>query len=123
MSRGSDITGSQYKHVYIGKSAEETFTKEEFNRDMTLAIAATQLYSKIKTAPYASLSGIASILLGVIKSLDTSPYKTVVQSTTYEVHFASGGYYIHCYHTVAKLYDSSNKLLNTITDYYQAIGG
>lgn len=123
LSRGSDITGSQYKHVYIGQSAEETFYSDEINAEISVASAALKIYSRIPGVPYGLAVGFGSILLDLIVKLDTSPYKTVIQSTTYEVHFSSGGYYIHCYHTVAKLYDSSNKLLNTVTDYYQAIGG
>lgn len=123
MSRGSDITGSQYKHVYIGKSAEETFYRDEINKELSVVAIALGIYKQISGAPYGAAAGIASNILKLMIALDTSPYKTVVQSTTYEVHFSSGGYYIHCYHTVAKLYDSNNKLLDTVYDYYQAIGG
>lgn len=121
---GSDVIGSQFKHVYIGSPGSSTIYGSEFNKSITTASFAALLYSHIPAAPYAAIVGIAGATLGYINAMSDKPYKIVTYSYTYEVLFSyDNGYYIHCYHTSSYIYDSSNALISSIHDYYQAIGG
>lgn len=121
---GKEITGSQYKHIYIGSSSYTV------NNDSVTQIAAggastaAGIIASIAGAsiPTTILIAAGGFLWTVISAC--SPYKVQVSQTVYEVHFTyDDGYYIHCYHQVLKSYDSGNHLIDTTKAYQQSIGG
>lgn len=65
--------------------------------------------------------GIAAFMVGLVAS--GADHYTITDSV-YEVRRTyDNSYYIHCYHSFVKAYDSGNHLLDSFTEYRQAIGG
>lgn len=72
--------------------------------------------------PGATAVAIGSLLYTVISAL--SPYKVVVSQKLYEVFFSYDNvYYTHCYHEILQSYDTGNHLIETRTEFHQAVDG
>lgn len=122
MTRGSDLTGSQYKHVFIS-SRNYTITNDAVGQILVggASTAAGILIAELGLPGGIALS-LGSLVFTVISAL--SPYKVVVAQSLYEVYFSYDNvYYTHCYHEYVKTYDTGNHLIETRTDYYQVVGG
>lgn len=119
---GSDVTGSQYKHIFVSNLS--------YTIDNT-AIAQIEI-GGVETAASLLITGlhlpgstavtVGSFLVSVV--LATSPSKVVINQSLYEVHFAyDNSYYTHCYHDILYSYDSGGHLMDTTKSYHQAVGG
>lgn len=120
---GSDITGSQYKHRYVGTPGPVTITRQEIIQCRTAASLAKVILGKSSISAFVAFS-VAEYMLK--KAVDTSTYeRVVVNSLTYEVLFVhDNSYYTHCYHQTLSYYNSgASTPFLTETDYYQAVGG
>ena len=108
---GSDVTGSQYKHIFVSNLS--------YTIDNT-AIAQIEI-GGVETAGSTAVT-VGSFLVSVV--LATSPSKVVINQSLYEVHFAyDNSYYTHCYHDILYSYDSGGHLMDTTKSYHQAVGG
>lgn len=118
---GSDVTGSQYKHIFVSNLS--------YTIDNT-AIAQIEI-GGVETAASLLITGlhlpgstavtVGSFLVSVV--LATSPSKVVINQSLYEVHFAyDNSYYTHCYHDILYSYDSGGHLMDTTKSYHQAVG-
>lgn len=94
---GSDVTGSQYKHRYVGTPGPVTITKQEVVQCRTAAALARKILGKSSIPALVAFS-VAEYMLG--KAVDTTTYeKVVVNSLTYEVLFVhDNSYYTHRHH-------------------------
>ena len=120
---GSEITGSQYKHRYVGTPGRVTITRQEIIQCRTAASLAKVILGKSSISAFVAFS-VAEYMLK--KAVDTSTYeRVVVNSLTYEVLFVhDNSYYTHCYHQTLSYYNSgASTPFLTETDYYQAVGG
>lgn len=120
---GSEITGSQYKHHYVGTPGPVTITRQEIIQCRTAASLAKVILGKSSISAFVAFS-VAEYMLK--KAVDTSTYeRVVVNSLTYEVLFVhDNSYYTHCYHQTLSYYNSgASTPFLTETDYYQAVGG
>ena len=120
---GSEITGSQYKHRYVGTPGPVTITRKEIIQCRTAASLAKVILGKSSISAFVAFS-VAEYMLK--KAVDTSTYeRVVVNSLTYEVLFVhDNSYYTHCYHQTLSYYNSgASTPFLTETDYYQAVGG
>lgn len=120
---GSDVTGSQYKHRYVGTPGPVTITKDEVVQCRNAATLAKKILGKSSVSALVAFS-VAEYMLK--KAVDTTTYeKVVVNSLTYEVLFAhDNSYYTHCYHQTMSYYNTgASTPFLTDTDYYQAVGG
>lgn len=120
---GSEITGSQYKHRYVGTPGPVTITRQEIIQCRTAASLAKVILGKSSISAFVAFS-VAEYMLK--KAVDTSTYeRVVVNSLTYEVLFVhDNSYYTHCYHQTLLYYNSgASTPFLTETDYYQAVGG
>ena len=137
---GSEVTGSQFKHRYVGTSATDTVYASDFRNfynffyvvyasDMRTCKKASDVASILATAwgstPAAVISSTASFIFDqMLQSMSSDCYKVTISSITYEVLFSyDNSYYTHCYHQTVKEYKSNGSLIRSKTDYYQAIGG
>ena len=78
---GSDVTGSQYKHRYVGTPGPVTITKQEVVQCRTAAALARKILGKSSIPALVAFS-VAEYMLG--KAVDTTTYeKVVVNSLTY----------------------------------------
>lgn len=119
---GSEITGSQYKHRYVGTPGPVTITRQEIIQCRTAASLAKVILGKSSISAFVAFS-VAEYMLK--KAVDTSTYeRVVVNSLTYEVLFVhDNSYYTHCYHQTLSYYNSgASTPFLTETDYYQAVG-
>ena len=120
---GSEITGSQYKHRYVGTPGPVTITRQEIIQCRTAASLAKVILGKSSISAFVAFS-VAEYMLK--KAVDTSTYeRVVVNSLTYEVLFVhDNSYYTHCHHQTLSYYNSgASTPFLTETDYYQAVGG
>ena len=120
---GSEITGSQYKHHYVGTPGPVTITRQEIIQCRTAASLAKVILGESSISAFVAFS-VAEYMLK--KAVDTSTYeRVVVNSLTYEVLFVhDNSYYTHCYHQTLSYYNSgASTPFLTETDYYQAVGG
>lgn len=120
---GSEITGSQYKHRYVGTPGPVTITRQEIIQCRTAASLAKVILGKSSISAFVAFS-VAEYMLK--KAVDTSTCeRVVVNSLTYEVLFVhDNSYYTHCYHQTLSYYNSgASTPFLTETDYYQAVGG
>lgn len=120
---GSEITGSQYKHRYVGTPGPVTITRQEIIQCRTAASLAKVILGKSSISAFVAFS-VAEYMLK--KAVDASTYeRVVVNSLTYEVLFVhDNSYYTHCYHQTLSYYNSgASTPFLTETDYYQAVGG
>ncbi len=119
---GKDITGSQYKHVLLGKitrTVDNSTVTQIKSNGVALALS---IVVGLLNPPMGIASGIASYIYSSIMAL--GPYKIKITQSSYEVRFSyDDGYYTHCYHEKIKSYNSSNKVIKNETCYYQVIGG
>ena len=122
---GSEITGSQYKHVLVGYSNQCRMTIQDIKNCKTAAQLAYKISSAFQNAPAMVASKLAEFLLNASLSTWNANCDTVIlKSATYEVLFAwNNAYYTHCYHQTIEEYDHRGKLISTTMDYYQSIGG
>ncbi|WP_294148070.1 hypothetical protein [uncultured Clostridium sp.] len=123
-TQGKEITGSQFKHQYIGGN---NFTL--LNNEITaIANGGVSTAASIISA-FMGVSLPASILIslgGYAYTIITAhgPARMDVSHSTYEVLFtADNGYYIHCYHDTVVSYDSGDHKIDSTMCYSQAIGG
>lgn len=78
---GSEVTGSQYKHRYVGTPGPVTITKQEVVQCRTAAALAKKILGKSSIPAFVAFS-VAKYMLG--KAVDTTTYeKVVVNSLTY----------------------------------------
>lgn len=121
-NRGSDMTGSQYIHVYVGSSST-TFQ----NNEMAVIIGSTVSYLASRLMTRLGITSqaaqyFATVILGLIAS--TYPHHMTVSKWLYEVRTSyDNTYLMHCYHVFTYLYDSYGIMISNNTDYYQVIGG
>lgn len=119
---GSDVSGTQYKHIYI--SSNQTTINNSTLSQIAVGGAGTAagIIVSALNVPAGVAVSIGSYIYGAIGTL--SPAKMVVNQTLYEVHFSYDDmYYTHCYHEVMKSYDTGGHLIDTTVMYKQAIGG
>lgn len=119
---GGEITGTQYKHVYISSNTA-TLDNSALNQIIAGGIGTgASIIAGLFSMPASIAISIATYIYGSLSTL--SPAKVVVSQSVYEVLFTlDNGYYTHCYHETIKSYDSSNKLIDTTLMYKQSIGG
>lgn len=72
---GSDVTGSQYKHRYVGTPGPVTITKQEVVQCRTAAALARKILGKSSIPALVAFS-VAEYMLG--KAVDTTTYEKVV---------------------------------------------
>lgn len=122
MGRSRDITGSQYKHVYI---SSDNYTVSNIAVQQIIIGGASTAAGLIISAlglPGGTALAIGTFIYTVAAAL--SPYRIVVSQKLYEVYFTYDNvYYTHCYHEVIKSYDTGNHLIDTRTEYHQSVGG
>lgn len=75
MPLGSDLIGSQYKHVYVGTSGTTTFDSVQIAK-VTNELSAYSLLASVFNWPGAVLTGASALLLSIISS--NSPAKVVI---------------------------------------------
>ncbi len=116
-SRGSEITGSQYKHVYIA-STSKVYKKEDMRAWKTFADAYAIIAIDALDIPSIVLSGFVQVIVN--ETIKNTPEKLTVKTSAYEVwHTYDNSYYIHCYHMKC----NSVNPTKSYVDYSQAIGG
>lgn len=122
---GSDVTGSQFKHRYVGTSATDTVYASDLRKCKKASDVASILATAWGSTPAAVISSTASFIFDqMLQSMSSDCYKVTISSITYEVLFSyDNSYYTHCYHQTVKEYKSNGSLIRSKTDYYQAIGG
>lgn len=122
---GSEVTGSQFKHRYVGTSATDTVYASDLRKCKKASDIASILATAWGNTPAAVISATASFIFDqMLQSMSTDCYKVTMSSITYEVLFSyDNSYYTHCYHQTVKEYKSNGSLIRSKTDYYQAIGG
>lgn len=122
---GNEISGSQYKHRYIGTSGTSTMYASDLRNCKKASEVASILSTASGNVTAAVISATATFIFDqMLQSMSSSCYKVTMSSVTYEVWLtASNTYYIHCYHQTIKEYKSNGSLIRSKTDYYQAIGG
>ena len=112
---GSEVTGSQYKHVYISSNSQTIYRKNV----NTLSYVITVLLG-LKGAAYGTVYSLATKMFNA----DANVNKWVINESVYEVRRSyDNTYYIHCYHDHVYEYDSGGHQLRSYVDYRQAIGG
>lgn len=119
---GSDVTGSQFKHVYVStlNYTIETSVIEQ------IIVAGGSFAAGLVISALGLPGGIAVSAGSTIYSISTaiSPSKMDIKQDLYEVHFSyDNAYYTHCYHETLKSYDSGGHLIDTTMMYLQAVGG
>lgn len=120
--RGTDMTGSQYAHVYVGSSST-TFQNNEMAAiiSSTVSYLASRLMNRLGITSQAA-HYFATVILGLITY--TYPHHMTVSKWLYEVRTSyDNTYLMHCYHVFTYLYDSYGIMISNNTDYYQVIGG
>ena len=122
---GSEVTGSQFKHRYVGTSATDTVYASDLRKCKKASDVASILATAWGSTPAAVISSTASFIFDqMLQSMSSDSYKVTISSITYEVLFSyDNSYYTHCYHQTVKEYKSNGSLIRSKTDYYQAIGG
>lgn len=122
---GSEVTGSQFKHRYVGTSATDTVYASDLRKCKKASDVASILATAWGSTPAAVISSTASFIFDqMLQSMSSDCYKVTISSITYEVLFSyDNSYYTHCYHQTVKEYKSNGSLIRSKTDYYQAIGG
>ena len=118
---GSDINGSQYKHIYMS-SQTATLNNSAMSQIIQGGIGiATSIIVGMISTPAGIAVSIASFIYSAILTL--SPSKITVDQSLYEVRLTyDDAYYTHCYHEIIKSYDSGGHLVDTTKMYKQAIG-
>ncbi len=120
---GSEITGSQFKHVYVGNAGTTQISVAALESCKDAATLASIILPFINQ-PAAAVSSLAVFIFDKMTSGLAIGCDTIkISADTHEVHFvADNNYYMHCYHqTVCEC--KGNTVLRSETDYYQAIGG
>lgn len=122
---GSEVTGSQFIHRYVGTSATDTVYASDLRNCKRASDVASILATACGNTPAAVISSTASFIFDqMLQSMSTDCYKITISSITYEVLFShDNSYYTHCYHQTVKEYKSNGSLIRSETDYYQANGG
>lgn len=116
-SRGSEITGSQYKHVYIA-STTKVYYKSDMDAWKTFSDVYAILALDALDIPSIVLSGFVRVIVN--ETINNTPEKLTVKTSAYEVwHTYDNSYYIHCYHMDC----NSVNPTKSYSDYSQAIGG
>ena len=94
---GSDINGSQYKHIYMS-SQTATLNNSALSQIAQGGIGtATSIIVGTISAPAGIAVSIASFVYSAILAL--SPSKVTVDQSLYEVRLThDDAYYTHCYH-------------------------
>ena len=120
---GSEVTGSQFKHRYVGTSATDTVYASDLRKCKKASDIASILATAWGNTPAAVISATASFIFDqMLQSMSTDCYKVTMSSITYEVLFSyDNSYYTHCYHQTVKEYRSNGSLIRSKTDYYQAL--
>lgn len=77
---GSEITGSQYKHRYVGTPGPVTITRQEIIQCRTAASLAKVILGKSSISAFVAFS-VAEYMLK--KAVDTSTYERVVVNSHY----------------------------------------
>lgn len=119
---GSDISGSQYKHISISSNTA-TLNNSALSQIVKGGIGTgASIIIGLINVPAGIAASIASFLYSSILAL--SPSKVTIAQSVYEVLFTYDNvYYTHCYHEMIKSYDSGGHLVDTTKMYKQAIGG
>lgn len=118
---GSDLTGSQYKHIYISSNTA-TINNSAISQIAQGGIGTgASIIIGLINAPAGVATSIATFIYSSILAL--SPSKVTIDQSLYEVRFAYDDvYYTHCYHEIIKSYDSGGHLVDTTKMYKQVIG-
>lgn len=116
--------GKQFKHVELG-SVSETLYKSDLKglKDIStlIGILSGILANVPVSVPVSVASNIAALIFDRI--IRNTPEELVVDTTSYEVLLThDNAYYTHCYHSTIKFYNDG-KLIKTMKDYSQSIGG
>lgn len=119
---GSDVTGSQYKHVFVSNLSYTIDNSAIAQIEIGGVEAAASLLIAKFALPGGTAVTIGSFAYSVITAF--SPSKMVIKQSLYEIHFTyDNSYYTHCYHDTMYSYDSGGHLVDTQITYYQAVGG
>ena len=115
-----DIVGKQFKHVELG-SVSETLYKSDLKGLKDISTLIGILSGILANVPVSVASNIAALIFDRI--IRNTPEELVVDTTSYEVLLThDNAYYTHCYHSTIKFYNDG-KLIKTMKDYSQSIGG
>lgn len=119
---GKEISGSQYKHLYIGSNS---ITINDYQLPGVFEVCTAEIIDiivKKMNKQTQNAVKIAEIIVGIANTKTLG--KVEISESTYEIRFTyDDEYYIHCHHDVVKSYDNGGHLVDTTREYYQAIGG
>lgn len=121
---GTDLTGSQYIHQYIGSPGTINYTKADLQRLKTEADILASILDNFAGLPGKLMAKLVDMMADSIITKSCQSMK--VTTLTYQVLFAvDNSYYIHCYHEEVKCYSKDNfkGTVETSHGYYQVIGG
>lgn len=114
---GSDLTGSQYKHVYITTNGPITYTRPQMQGWLTFADTYTALAVSMFDLPSIIISAYAQVIFNQIAR---SPERVTIRTSVYEVLFSYDNvYYTHCYHMICQTINPNSNY----TDFAQVVGG
>lgn len=116
--KGSDLTGSQYKHSAVISNQTKVYYKSELAGWKTFADTYAALAVSFVDIPSIVLSGLVELTVHAVEN--NTPEKLTVRTSMYEVYFSYDNvYYCHCYHMQC----NSVNPTSTYTDYKQVVGG
>ena len=85
---GSEVTGSQFKHRYVGTSATDTVYASDLRKCKKASDVASILATAWGSTPAAVISSTASFIFDqMLQSMSSDCYKVTISSITYEVLF------------------------------------
>lgn len=117
-AKGSDLTGSQYRHSAVISSQTEVYYKSELAGWKTFADTYAALAVSFVDIPSVVLSGLVELTVHAVEN--NTPEKLTVKTSMYEVYFSYDNvYYCHCYHMQCKSVNPTS----TYADYKQVVGG
>lgn len=119
---GSDVTGSQYKHIFVSNLSYTINNTAIAQIEIGGVETAASLLIAGLHLPGGTAVTLGSFLVSIVLAL--SPSKVVINQSLYEIHFTyDNSYYTHCYHDILYSYDSGGHLMDTTKSYHQAVGG
>lgn len=117
MPAGSDLIGSQYKHVQITTNGPITYTRPQMQSWLDFADAYTTLAVSMVNMPSIIISTYAQVIFNQIAR---SPERVTIRTIVYEVLFSYDNvYYTHCYHMSCQTFNPNSNYM----DFIQVVGG
>lgn len=93
---GSEVTGSQFKHRYVGTSATDTVYASDLRKCKKASDVASILATAWGSTPAAVISSTASFIFDqMLQSMSSDCYKVTISSITYEVLYGDNVFEKH----------------------------